>query len=86
MHVISKNSFYTDCIDGWYVIQEVDFEKGNARLKIERAGHIYKVFENTKGVCFIVEHEYDEYGTSTWDEKRQVFSFIYVGIDAYLKV
>lgn len=86
MYVQSQNEFYAASIDGWYSIKNVDFEQGNARLKIERDGHAYKVFENDKGICFIVEHEYNQYGESTWNHRRQVYSFIYVAIDAYLKI
>lgn len=84
IYIECKEDFYGPSVNAWYVVQSVDDE--SARLKVGRDKETYKIFENCKGICFIIEHEYNKYGDSTWSEPKQCYAFIYVSIDVYRKI
>tara|TARA_B110000196_G_scaffold320186_1_gene341009 strand:+ start:1180 stop:1440 length:261 start_codon:yes stop_codon:yes gene_type:complete len=81
IYVECLDDFYSPFVDAWYVIQEVDRDSG--RLKIKRNNSVYKVFENEKGICLIIEHKYNKYGDSTWSDAKECYAFIYVSIGVY---
>lgn len=81
IYIECKDDFYGKFVSAWYVVQSVDDD--SARLKVTRNNEVYKIFENQKGICFIIEHEYNKYGESTWSDAKQCYAFIYVSIAVY---
>lgn len=81
----AKDEFYQPFLRGWFQVDTVVHAKDRFTVKNETTGDTFKMFRNKQGVCCVVEHEYDKYGMSTWDEHRQQYRFIFVPVDLYVK-
>tara|TARA_B100001094_G_scaffold42544_2_gene37299 strand:+ start:3278 stop:3580 length:303 start_codon:yes stop_codon:yes gene_type:complete len=83
--VEAKDSFYNQFLKGWFYIGSVDPQKDRFTLRNDTTGCAYKMFRNKKGICCVIEHKYDQYGVSTWDERKNQYRFIFVPVDMYVK-
>ena len=81
--VNARDDFYKQFLKGWFRVTKVESAKDRFTVHSEAQGTTLKMFRNSKGICCIVEHEYNEYGESTWDSVRKQHRFIFVPVDLY---
>lgn len=81
----AKDDFYKVHLSGWFNITSVTSEKDRFAITNHKNGDSFKMFRNKQGICCVVEHEYNKYGESTWDEEKQLHRFIFVPVDMFVK-
>lgn len=84
--VEATDKFYKQFLRGWYNVDSVVPEKGRFTIKNDSSGEKFKMFRNKHGMCCVVEHEFDRYGESTWDQEKQQYRFIFVPVDFFVKI
>ena len=82
----AKDEFYKQYLHGWFKVTSVAWEKGRFNIESQTNDDKFKMFRNHKGICCVVEHQYDKYGVSTWDSEKKLYRFIFVPVDLYAKV
>lgn len=81
----ARDEFYKQCLCGWFTVSTISSQKDRFTIMNNESGEGYKMFRNKQGVCCVVEHNYDKYGDSTWDDAKQQYRFIFVPVDLYVK-
>ena len=81
-----KDDFYKNHLRGWFSVTSVDAAKSRLMIREEGGSDEFKVFHNRSSFCAIVEHEFNKYGESTWDEKKKQHRFIFVQISMFVKI
>ena len=76
--------FYAPFLAGEYTVASAEASQNRARLDGDRVTGL-KIFANQRGTACVVEHEYDQFGESTWCEKSQRHRWLFVPIDLYVK-
>ena len=81
----AKEEFYKPFLKGWFNVSTVSSTKNRFTIQRADCNEGYKMFRNRHGICCVVEHEYDKYGNSTWDDAKQQYRFIFVPVDLFVK-
>lgn len=85
VYMEATDDFYRPHLSGWFLVTSVAADKD--RFTVASAGShnndSYKMFRNHKGFCCVVEHEYDRFGESTWDEEKCQHRFIFVTVNMF---